>query len=720
MHRRSTKSARPPVAAHALLEDLEPRQLLVFSPTADEQYMLELLNRMRINPAAELGKLTSSLSNPARSADPDVDAALVYFHTKGTVLAQQWASLVPAQPLAWSSLLYNSAEGHDNYMIAGDVQSHQVINPALGLNEPDLGMRANNAGYTGWSNLAENIFAYAESVFHAHAGFAIDWGGDPTDASTTGIQDPPGHRDDMMDPTYAEVGIRILSHPVQHTNGVGPLVVTQDFGKRFAQGQPFLLGVVYGDSSHDNFYEPGEGYGGVTVTAVSDNGLGSSFVTTSMSAGGWQLQVPVGTYAVTFSGGGFGNAVTYHNVIVNSQNTKLDAIKGVPPPAPIIVVLGNNINIAAGDVAPARADNTDFANANLDNQAIAKTFIIKNTGNQTLSLTTFPRIQITGLNASDFTLTMDAVSTIAPGATTSFTILFDPSALGQRVASVTIATNDPSHAIFTFAIQGFGIKRPILQVTGHQVVIANGDSQATTADWSKFAGIDAKFGTKTRVFAINNVGLKALNLGASAVTITGPNANRFQVILQPPLGAVNPGSLVQFFVRFLPGGAVGFANATINIASDDPVTPSYTFAIQGNGLALPRAQIASSTGVAIDPGSNNPNSTDLTDFASVASDGAGGAVRVRLFTLTNTGLATLTLSGPNFVSIEGANAADFVISAQPGLTTLLPGQSTTFKVRFDPTTTGLRTATVTLLTNENPVLSPSAGDYTFTIAGTGV
>ena len=56
-----------------------------------------------------------------------------------------------------------------------------------------------------------NVYAYAESVIHTHAGFAIDWGGDPDDPNTTGIQNPPGHRDSMMSGSFREVGIRIAT-----------------------------------------------------------------------------------------------------------------------------------------------------------------------------------------------------------------------------------------------------------------------------------------------------------------------------------------------------------------------------------------------------------------------------------------------------------------------------------------------------------------------------
>jgi hypothetical protein len=605
-------------------------------------------------------------------------------------------------------------------MIAADDQTHQAPG------ELGLGDRADAAGYTNWSNLGENIYAFAKSVIHAHAGFAIDWGGDPNDPNTTGIQDPPGHRDDMMDPLFREVGIRIGYPGIVSGHDVGPWVVTQDFGRRFNQGNPFLLGVVYADNFDNDFYDTGEGLGGVTITATANNGVGAQFVTTTMSAGGWQIQVPAGTYAVTFSGGSFGNAVTYRDVVVGSTNAKLDAIKGVAPPAPIIQVFGNNILIPAGDTTPSRTDNSNLGNANLTAQSNTIVFTIRNAGNQALSLSGFPRVVISGANASDFTLTVDATSTVAAGGQTTFTIVFDPSALGLRVAQVTIASSDAATPNYTFKIQGHGIQRPIAQVSGHQMVIPSGDTTPTTADWSKFAGIDAQHMTKVRIFTITNTGLKTLNLGGALagplgpVSISGPQAGLFTVFVQPA-ATLAPGQSTQFRVRFSPAGNVGFANATISIASDDAVTPVYTFAIQGNGLALPRASITSvvsGASVGIATGDGTPSPSDNTDFGSLVA--AGSAVRVRLFTLTNIGLASLVLTGSPRVTITGAGASQFVVSAQPTLTTLSPGQSVTFKVRFDPTAAGTHAATITLDTNENVNLSPSAGHYTFAIGGVAV
>src|SRR5579859_1119200 len=77
--------ARPAVRARLGLEQLEDR--LAPSATAQEQYLLELINRMRADPADELAIL---------QANPEVQQALAYFGVDEQTLAQQWATLTPA------------------------------------------------------------------------------------------------------------------------------------------------------------------------------------------------------------------------------------------------------------------------------------------------------------------------------------------------------------------------------------------------------------------------------------------------------------------------------------------------------------------------------------------------------------------------------------------------------------------------------------------------
>lgn len=279
---------------------------------AREQYMLELLNRMRENPAAELPILLNS-------GDPDVASAMSYFGVNRTTLANQWASLTAAPPVAWNDNLAAAALGHSQALAAADAQSHQLPG------EPGLGQRFVNAGYN-YQMARENVFSYAESLFHAHAGFAIDWGNGPG-----GIQSPAGHRDNIMATDVREVGIGIVDDT--GTPGFGPLVITQDFGKRPNQGNPFFLGVAYDDANADTYYSLNEGISGVTVSAVGINGTSGTFQTTTSAAGGYQLQIGAGTYQVTASGGSLVSPIV-RTITIGSNNVHSNFVR-TPLASPI-------------------------------------------------------------------------------------------------------------------------------------------------------------------------------------------------------------------------------------------------------------------------------------------------------------------------------------------------------------------------------------------------
>ncbi|MFO0911673.1 MAG: CAP domain-containing protein [Pirellulales bacterium] len=297
--------------ARLRLESLEPREMMAFDPTPMEQEMLEHLNRMRMNPQGELNVLFSSRPSPLVARDSSVQSAITYFGVDGNVLQSQWASLTAAPPLAWNSALTDAAAGHNQQMITNDEQSHQLAG------ESSLLTRIVDAGYN-WSGsvgVGENIFAYATSVLYAHAGFAIDWG-----TGTGGIQTGAGHRVNMMNSSFQEVGISITPESNSSTS-VGPLVVTQDFGRRGNYGNAALVGVVFADGNSDGQYQAGEQRGGVQITVSGPNG---TFTTTSMTAGGYQLQLPAGTYTVTASGGSLTQPMVVNNVVVGTNNVKVD------------------------------------------------------------------------------------------------------------------------------------------------------------------------------------------------------------------------------------------------------------------------------------------------------------------------------------------------------------------------------------------------------------
>ncbi len=120
--------------------------------------------------------------------------------------------------------------------------------------------------------------------------------------------------------------------------------------------------------------------------------------------------------------------------------------------APLAMVTGNGQAIAVGGVTPLVANGTDSGNVEMPGTTAIHTFTITNAGSATLTDST----TIDGADPSDFTITKAASASVAVGASTTFTITFDPLHLGTRTATVSIVCNDSAHSIYTFAIQGTG------------------------------------------------------------------------------------------------------------------------------------------------------------------------------------------------------------------------------------------------------------------------
>lgn len=539
------------------LEPLEGRILMTFNPSANEQLMLELVNRFRMNPAAELDEFADSLA-PIHSADANINSALQFFHVDGITLAAQWAALTPVAPLAWNSALYTAATAHSNLMISTQTQSHQLPG------EADLGSRVVTAGYTSFSFVGENIYAYADTVAYGHAGFAIDWG-DNSVGAVNGIQSPPGHRDNLMDSRFAEIGISIINHTSTGPSDVGPLVITQDMGDRSTLTQPYLLGVVFDDLDGKNFYSVGEGVAGVTVTALGTNGTPGSFNTTTMSAGGYQMNLPAGTYQVTFSGGGLSSNIVYTNVVVGSDNYKLDAqvnppadanippTVGVAYPATSSVVQGNNITLKASDVV------------DRDGTITRVEFYRDSNGNGLLDVGTDAFL---GLGSSDPVGWQWTGSTAGfPTGTNTFLVRVRDDALAFSSARSTTAT-------LTAA--------PVIALEGNGLAIAAGANSTSVANGTDLGVVDTYQSSGTQTYTIRDVGGTALTLtGTPRVQISGANAGDFSVVAQPGSG-VGANSSVTFQIKFDPS-RVGLRTATVTIASNDANHPSFTFAISGRG-----------------------------------------------------------------------------------------------------------------------------------------
>ncbi len=144
----------------------------------------------------------------------------------------------------------------------------------------------------------------------------------------------------------------------------------------------------------------------------------------------------------------------------NPYNFNIQGIGLIPSPE--INITGNGISIADGDTTPDVSDDTDFGSISIVGSTNPNTFTIENTGAATLSIGS---ITISGANAGDFTVTSNPSSSVAPSSSTSFEITFDPSAIGLRTASVSIANDDSDENPYNFNIEGSGTSAGVCLTT---------------------------------------------------------------------------------------------------------------------------------------------------------------------------------------------------------------------------------------------------------------
>jgi uncharacterized protein YkwD len=293
-------------AARHQLEPLEVRSMLAAAYPSDfEQYVVELINRARANPAAEAQRWGIDLNEG---------------------LAAGRISAAAKQPLAVNPHLTAASRGHSQWMIDSDKFGHT----GAGGSSPGDRMRAAGYAFEAPWTWSENLALRSIKSTRPHADVFDAMQKDLfVDLAIPGR----GHRVEMLNATSREVGAGVAYGPFSYYRATA---VTQNYAS--SGDRAYLTGVVYTDAvAKDQFYTPGEGVGSVTVTAVR-TGDGATFTTSTWSAGGYSLELDPGTYRVTASGGTLKGTVVHNNVVVGRENVKRDFVSATTgttqPPTP--------------------------------------------------------------------------------------------------------------------------------------------------------------------------------------------------------------------------------------------------------------------------------------------------------------------------------------------------------------------------------------------------
>jgi hypothetical protein len=473
-----------------------------------------------------------------------------------------------------------------------------------------------------------------------------------------------------------------------------------------------------------------------TAAALQADPIGTAYVGTyaPLDFGNWPQQVslaPITTQARTYC--------------IYAEGTHLTTA-----PGPQMNLRGNGKLIVFGDTLPSTLDGTDFGSPAAGN-TIEQNFTIQNSGTAPLQLTGTPAVAITGPQAGDFLVVASPTSPVPTGGSATFTVRFAPRAIGLRLATIVIANNDlnPDKNPYRFAVRGAG------SFTGRESLFPDskvgGDVDNDTTSYALGTIFQASVPgaiTQLRVFSVaGDYGDHTAWLwNRAAVTPAGgPYTWNFGGVtgwIYLDIPPVNIDPLTEYVVSISTGDAVNGFHHYANIAADfgDPGNNGSHLSypvdagvfIENDVNAMPQnswnhssylrdivfvpadgtvplpAMTVLGGGNLIPDGYSSTMATNNTEFG-LASVGSAGVEKV--YVITNSGPAALNLIGAPKVQVLGPQSADFTVVTQPG-DSVAAGASSSFTLRFAPTTTGASRAVVAIENNDkNP--------YYFSVSGSG-
>jgi hypothetical protein len=309
------------------------------------------------------------------------------------------------------------------------------------------------------------------------------------------------------------------------------------------------------------------------------------------------------------------------------------------------VAAGCNRSTLAGDTGDGVASNVDFGTVLLNQQSAPQSVSITNTGEATLVIGT---TTLGGANAADFMLTSPFPASIPAGTQGSATAVFTPTAVGARIAILTVATNGTPETL-SIDLTGAGEE---IQVCANPA--------ALTFDPLQVQGTPV-----SQNVTLTNCGQSPANI--SAGPISGIQATDYSVAAMAP-ALLQPGQAITVTVAFSPW-ATGSSNGNLGYyACDTSLSPhcvSETLALSGTGI---------DGALTFSP---NP-----IPFVGVD----GGQSASLMVTATNSGTETITLTG---LTTQSGNQTIFEIEGAPSLPmTLLTSMAAAFTVTYSPSGSG--------------------------------
>lgn len=234
-----------------------------------------------------------------------------------------------------------------------------------------------------------------------------------------------------------------------------------------------------------------------------------------------------------------------------------------------IPITGSGVVIPEAIVSPA---SLDFGDVEIWLGSSEKTVTIKNTGVSPLNIT---QISVTGADASVFKIDTlyDHCSGAAliPGAQCELITAFEPTSVGNKAASLVIASNDPINPSLTVPMSGNGVVIPKILVRSEMTFEADINSSIQ------------------KIIEVENMGTADLHIHSVSLSSTTDFKIDYdgcsnEVLPPDDWDPSSPGTIplrCEVHVIFSPTSR-GEKTAVVSIASNDPDTPVATVKLIGN------------------------------------------------------------------------------------------------------------------------------------------
>jgi len=273
--------------------------------------------------------------------------------------------------------------------------------------------------------------------------------------------------------------------------------------------------------------------------------------------------------------------------------------------------------------------------------------------------------------------------------------------------------------------------------------VADGPSIGLEASPLRFDTTNVGAAASQKTFRIWNFGNRSLSI--AEITVGGMDASQFKV--SPTTTTIAVGQRQTVTVTFTPT-SVGAKSATLSIAHNAIGKPTLTIALSGTGVGTPLAQGAPGvittfagggtggdggpavqarlnnlSGVAVDAQGNlyiadsdnnrirrvEATEVEVLLLSSLICDNTKvGSTSQRMLVISNPGSKSLSITG---ITMGETDAVQFKVS--PTAVTVAAGQSQIITVTFSPTSTGTKSASLSVAHNAPGSLS------TVTVSGTG-